>query len=236
MWSLITDGEVNYRLEDGPLRRAGAGDLLLIPKGVVHYVILSSSEAMMVNVHFRAFVYETVDMITLLGLSGRFEADTLLRELTFRLCGEFAGDRPGRERILSDALRLCLALLIRRAPRSVWPAMTAPLNGIVRLQPALTYIEEAFRRPDLRIIEIARILHVSAVYCRRLFRRVLGRGPLQYIRQRRVHAAAAELLETGNSVQEIAHRCGFSDPYFFNRTFRQLMGIPPGEFRRRGRF
>lgn len=42
--------------------------------------------------------------------------------------------------------------------------------------------------------------------------------------------AAANLLATGAPIKEAAHKTGFTDYFYFIRRFRQLKGVPPGEY------
>ncbi|UZN00897.1 helix-turn-helix transcriptional regulator [Lysinibacillus sp. MHQ-1] len=43
------------------------------------------------------------------------------------------------------------------------------------------------------------------------------------------------LLQTNVPLKEIAQRVGFDDEYYFNRRFRQVIGIPPKQFARQYR-
>ena len=40
------------------------------------------------------------------------------------------------------------------------------------------------------------------------------------------------LLNTSYSVSEIAYFLNFSDPAYFSRLFKKVVGVPPGEFRK----
>lgn len=40
------------------------------------------------------------------------------------------------------------------------------------------------------------------------------------------------LLQTNEPLKDIAQRVGFDDEYYFNRRFRQIVGIPPKQFAR----
>lgn len=61
----------------------------------------------------------------------------------------------------------------------------------------------------------------------RLFRRFLGVSPHQYLRRRKMAAAAAFLLERGGRVQDAAAQVGMDDPFHFSRAFRAVHGVPP---------
>lgn len=47
-----------------------------------------------------------------------------------------------------------------------------------------------------------------------------------------MHAARNHLLNGSKPVGEVARLCGFADEAYFSRRFRQIHGLPPGQFRR----
>lgn len=66
----------------------------------------------------------------------------------------------------------------------------------------------------------------------RIFRREVGVTPQHYIVQQRIHIAMQMLVETNDSLETIAQRCGFADRYHFSKTFRKITGKTPASFRR----
>lgn len=44
-------------------------------------------------------------------------------------------------------------------------------------------------------------------------------------------AAAEQLSSTGRPITDIALNCGFSNPSYFSRQFKEFMGSTPGEYR-----
>lgn len=76
---------------------------------------------------------------------------------------------------------------------------------------------------------------LSAFHFLRLFSRVLGVSPHQYLLRTRLAAAAQLLLEGDRAVTEVALDVGFGDVSSFVRTFRRAAGTSPGEFRKRAR-
>jgi AraC-like DNA-binding protein len=65
----------------------------------------------------------------------------------------------------------------------------------------------------------------------RLTKRLFDLTPGQWITKSRIAAASRMLCETGKSVAEIAHACGFYDHSAFTRAFRSATGITPTKFR-----
>jgi len=85
---------------------------------------------------------------------------------------------------------------------------------------------QAFRIPDL-----AEQCHYSPEQLTRIFKRLKGQTPNEFIIEVRMEAARELLLFSNLSVKEIAHSLGYSDVYFFSKQFRQRVGKPPKRFR-----
>jgi AraC-like DNA-binding protein len=81
----------------------------------------------------------------------------------------------------------------------------------------------------------ARQAGLSAFHFLRLFARVLGVTPHQYLVRARLRHAARLLVDDAQSITDIAYRVGFGDLSNFVRTFHRAAGISPRGFRRRAR-
>jgi AraC family transcriptional regulator len=68
---------------------------------------------------------------------------------------------------------------------------------------------------------------------RRLFYETQGCSIRAYISKRRAFRAFGELLNTSDSLVDIAHRCGFYDQAHFTKVFSTFFGITPGRLRSR---
>lgn len=66
-----------------------------------------------------------------------------------------------------------------------------------------------------------------------LFRRFFGCSPLAYQLDCRIETARRLLLSSSAGVAEVAAACGWNDPYYFSRIFKQRTGCAPSVFRRR---
>lgn len=67
----------------------------------------------------------------------------------------------------------------------------------------------------------------------RRFHAATGDKPTEYLQRLRV-GKARELLElSSQTIDEIARRVGYEDPGGFRKIFRRVMGLSPGEYRRR---
>ncbi len=90
---------------------------------------------------------------------------------------------------------------------------------------ALNYINENFM-DTINIKTLAEKSYVSVSTLERHFLTVFGMSPIQYVRQQRI-MHAAELLKSGESITDVAMKCGFNDYSRFIAMFKQHYGITP---------
>jgi AraC-like DNA-binding protein len=67
------------------------------------------------------------------------------------------------------------------------------------------------------------------------FSEVMGVPAIQYLTKWRVQLAAGLLDRHGINIAQIAAKVGFGSEAAFNRAFKRLVGVPPGEWRERSR-
>ena len=84
----------------------------------------------------------------------------------------------------------------------------------------------------LDIPTLARIAYVSEAHFIRTFRATFGETPHRYLQRRRVERAMFLLRETDRSVTEISLDVGFASLGTFGRTFNEIVGDSPTEYRR----
>jgi AraC-like DNA-binding protein len=56
---------------------------------------------------------------------------------------------------------------------------------------------------------------------------------MEYFNRLRIQRACELLNNTALSVQEIGQTVGFSDPYYFSRAFKRIIGASPNQYRRK---
>src|ERR1700761_7508774 len=99
-----------------------------------------------------------------------------------------------------------------------------------RMLRARDTMDRAFARP-LDVSKLARVAHVSRAHFSREFRATFGETPHRYLQRRRVERAMELLRETDQSVTEICFDVGFASLGTFSRTFREIVGRSPSEYR-----
>jgi len=102
----------------------------------------------------------------------------------------------------------------------------------MRMQAIITWIDGHYG-DQVRLSDMAGILHISPRECQRLFADTLRCTPMQYLLQRRISAASAKLAEGNETITEISYQCGFESLSYFTNQFGKVMGISPRRYRER---
>jgi AraC-like DNA-binding protein len=82
---------------------------------------------------------------------------------------------------------------------------------------------------------VARAAGLSPYHFHRVFRRVFGETPHEYLTRYRLQRAHQLLLLSARSITDICFECGFQSPPSFSHLFRRYFGRTPREFRQKSR-
>ncbi len=107
----------------------------------------------------------------------------------------------------------------------------APSMDEGRIKDMLNYIHANYQE-KIELRDIAAAASISERECSRCFAKSLGMTPFQYVLNYRIRRAAELLSETKKPVTEIAYAAGFFGNSYFGKTFKELMGMTPNEYRR----
>lgn len=80
---------------------------------------------------------------------------------------------------------------------------------------------------------LARVSCVSAAHFARSFKQAFGLPPHRYLLTRRIERAAALLRDTDLPITDVAFQTGWKSLGTFGRTFRDILGVNPGDLRAR---
>jgi len=99
-----------------------------------------------------------------------------------------------------------------------------------RVAASIVWMKGRLSEP-LRLAELASYSGLSVPHYTVLFRKQTGFSPIDWFNRLRVQWSCELLDTTRASVAEIARQTGFSDPYYFTRCFRRVVGVPPRKYR-----
>lgn len=118
--------------------------------------------------------------------------------------------------------------------RKAGPGTTPPAADRRRVVRAASWIE-AHAQGEVDLSAAAAEAGLSPFHFLRMFRRVTGVTPHQYLLRSRLRRAARLLAEPERPVTEVAYESGFGDLSNFVRTFHRAAGLSPTAFRSRAR-
>lgn len=95
-------------------------------------------------------------------------------------------------------------------------------------------VEAVHARPEQEwsLETLARTAGLSRAAFAQRFKRMAGDTPAHYVARVRVQRAMDMLRATGDSMERIAERVGYADPFVFSKVFKRVQGLSPREFRR----
>lgn len=109
-------------------------------------------------------------------------------------------------------------------------------RNLQSISPALDLIAVGIQNSTPPSVEhLARASNMSVSNFRKVFRKVTGLSPKDYITKCLINKAQQMLLTTDKSVSEICIESGFGDQSWFNRQFLAKTQMTPSAFRRRFR-
>jgi|GEM_PF-5749304 len=98
---------------------------------------------------------------------------------------------------------------------------------------AVEYIENNLK-DNLTLNDIAKEALISPYYFHRVFRLIVNKSLMEYIRLRRLTLSAANIADNGK-ILDVAFEYGFNSEETYIRAFKKAFKMTPGEFKKSGK-
>ena len=89
------------------------------------------------------------------------------------------------------------------------------------------YIDDNFSDTTLSAEKIGEALSYSKKYVSTAFKQQMKTGISEYINTIRIRHACTLIKQNFTCVKDVAYLCGYSDPAYFSRVFKERMGVSP---------
>ncbi|WP_300972933.1 AraC family transcriptional regulator [Sphingomonas sp. LHG3406-1] len=226
-------------LEDGELRVDGLrevrerdirGTLTYVPEGLG---ISGWAKPVDRRNSFTTLHFEPAEFSDDLGQRfGAIEAVPLIYDRDPSLVQTMAKLRKLAQSVDPDLLyaeTLCVS-----AALEILGAVGAPRPGRLSAQQIrrLTQFVEAGMAGRLTLDDLAGVTGLSRSHFSRTFTASFGRGPHQFVQERRIARAEDLLRHSDKHPDEIASLAGFGSPASFRRNFKQATGLSPSAYRK----
>lgn len=100
-----------------------------------------------------------------------------------------------------------------------------------RMNRVFMHISENYDRV-ITLLEIAEIANMNPSSFCRYFKQLTGKSFSTYLNEIRINYGCKLLVNEDYSITEIAYRCGFNSPSYFNKQFKKIIGKTALEYLR----
>jgi AraC family transcriptional regulator len=91
-------------------------------------------------------------------------------------------------------------------------------------------------KTKLDLDTLSKVSGLSPFYFQRIFKQIMGVTPNTYILKLKLEKAKELLMNTRMSITEISLECGFQNIPYFSHVFKQHLGMPPVEYRKKHQY
>jgi len=227
------------------------GDIILIPAGSLHvgYSLVDGDvnyDCIVLNASlFNDWLSDPVHTQYVAPyLEGRFqfpvkpadqdETCKSYYSLLDEIIQEFSVKAPAYQLVVKSKLHLFFTLM----SRSFMPQQFTE-QGEPAYFPNRERFKQLIRRIELSyadkvtVEQAAKEVNLNPYYFCKLFKRLTGRTFVEYVNIFRMKEAKRLLMESNDSITEIAARVGCENPNYFTRIYKKYMGMTPSQTRKR---
>lgn len=240
-YSLLTTlrGKLDYTIDDKRVTLNEGQSVVLEPntnvtaKGQqVELIVLTFSASLVIEraAAMRLVPPKSIVSFTRDHLRGDRKLDRLLEEFA----AELATEKPGRAIVMRALVEQLLVHILRNYST---PRLSEELElsrvGLVdrRIRRSVELMHTQLDQ-DLTLKALAAASYLSPFHFARLFKKLTGLSPHNYLASIRATRAQLLLAETDLSVTEIGARVGYLSGSHFTKAFRLATGATPREFRK----
>lgn len=100
------------------------------------------------------------------------------------------------------------------------------------LQEVRKYIEGNYHNPDLSLDHLSEMFQLNGKSLSKMFKEQFGENFVDVVIRLRINMAKKLLFSTDQSIQDISVAVGYTNYISFNRSFKNVVGISPRDFRK----
>lgn len=221
-------------------------DILIVGMGEVHYFLMQPQKCDRIIVHFELSLFGSLAN----SISGRrllnplipfcpdnelsaFSIHAFFERIILAIQQETQLKEKGFEFILGARLYELAAGIIRYIPNEKLCAaeMNKQMKKLQLLEQVAQYVDRNLYR-EITLEEVSKHVNFSMYHFTRFFKDTTGMTFWQYLNNYKVSKAANYLINTTDTISEIAFNSGFNSIKTFNRVFKQIKGCSPSEFKK----
>ena len=124
--------------------------------------------------------------------------------------------------------------LVVRLYKATFPMENKPSTDPAFLKKAVMAVIDHLEQEHFSGNELAKKLCLSREQTHRKIKQLTSLSTGKFIRNIRLLKAFVYLIENNCSIAEVSYKVGFDDPSYFNKCFREEIGLSPGEVKKIG--
>ena len=210
---------------------AEPGDVIIVPKGILHKVTAESDDHTYAIMYCRKkhIPYSVINHLKKIPYLYRNPAiseklQNILKEIEkeFNNPDDFSNDE------LLSYVHMMFILFVRNLD-----TVTHVESNNIHIKEILQYIQKNFSQ-NITLESLSQQFSLSTEHISRIFKKETGFNFIEYLTTIRMHEAE-QLLLSGEkkSISEIAYLCGFNDSNYFSERFKQINKVSPSQFRKK---
>lgn len=225
----LEEGNCHYFIDDKAYD-VRAGDVVLIPKGIIHKTMYDGAE------HSRRLIYCSASYIpspltrrlsSMLRLYRDEQMTRKIKTIFDTIEAEYTAADEFSEEVILHHVQLLFYLLARTRETTL-----ADGSSNAYASETIAFIKENYAE-EIHLSDLARRCSVSPEHLSRVFKKETGFGISEYLSMVRLQQAQRLLTESPTlSIAKIADRCGYNDSNYFSEQFKKAYGVSPLRYRR----
>ncbi len=243
--TMVLSGGGIYATDESEFGFEG-GDIFLFGTDERHWIKKLDSRTEFLNIHFEPrfiwsenFGISSGELIRVFlnrkkksfnKLDMEKPSSKAVRELMYLMEKELAEKKQEYEIMLKVHLVNILIEMIRSFEGQLTETdFSYNARSLHHIEKSLKYID-AHLSENLTLTDIAEKAHMSKNYFCRLFKKLNGMAPWDYITVKRIERAVLYLTTTDLTRLEIAQLCGYNNTSNFYYAFKKVTGMSPGDY------
>ena len=221
-------------------------DILIINTGEVHYFLMQPQKCDRIILQFDLSLFQEIagnvsgrrllnPLITCSSSdnSNEFSVHKYFESKILEISKELKNMDPGYEFFISARLCDLAAGMIRYIPNEkLCPAEKNKQLEKLELLERIKYYIDSNLNEQISLQEVSKHVNFSMYHFTRFFKEATGMTFWTYLNNYKVSKAANMLINSSNSITEIAYKSGFNSIKTFNRVFKQVRGCSPSQFKK----
>lgn len=241
-FGFVTKGEVQFTLQYCSEEKTFLlceGDGIFINSEILHSAVAAKPDTQIAEIVFKPSFFGLLPLSksTILSVSESlplYQSNDRDRELleTMKMIGRLNEEKDGYELYCIEVVCKLWRMLAERMEPILRDKTLSGRNRVPeeRIKLLLSYIQNHYAE-TISSEEMAKAVNISRTECFRLFKTFLKKTPADYLTEYRFTRAVNLLTNTDKTVTEIAFGCGFKNPSYFCKIFKDKFGVTPTLFR-----